>query len=206
MGDYTPTQVIAVDVESSGLDVERHIVVEAAWINLVTGERGDFVPAHATREALEGEIEALRVNHYVDRISLRERDTSGAQVRRLWEQFAGPIGGAGPLVKRVLLACNPAFDAAFLTKMFLRDEVLADVNADPAPWSHRMRDLGSYAAGVFGLPLDHPPLSLAAVCDRLGVAPGDHSAGGDVRALAECYLVLTSLAAAACQAPLRTLD
>lgn len=48
----------------------------------------------------------------------------------------------------------------------------------------------SFAAGV--LNLDHVP-SLSEICERLDIAPGDHTAAGDVRAVRDAHQTLRTL-------------
>lgn len=193
---------VVVDVETTGLDYERDFAIEVAWWSLTTGERGEFVPPHSVRDVLTiASVEALRINRYIDRLATAEQDRDGRELIRLYEQFAGPlIRTAGewmeesdaPAPRAILAGCQPHFDAHMTSKLFMANEAVED---EPTPWFHRVRDLGSYAAGVLGLPLDHKPLSGADVCDRLGIPRGDHTAAGDVTAEGECFLALAQIAA-----------
>lgn len=175
-------QIVVVDVETTGLDPDRHIAVEVAWWNLGTDEYGVFVPPHSWRDALAGaDLAALRTNRYVDRLADAEQDTSGAAARVLWEQLEG----------NTFAGCNPAFDARFVREMYRK--VYAehlDLRADPPEWHHRLLDLSAYAAGVLGLPATELP-GLAAVCERLGVGHANaHTAQGDVAATMWCFRAL----------------
>ena len=177
-------QIIVVDVETNGLDPQRHTVVEVAWRNLGTGAGGVFVPPHNTSDVLAGaEIKALQINRYIDRLATVERDSKGESVYKLAEQLAG----------NTLAGSNPTFDAAFLTHMF-RGQYDEDMTFIPV-WHHRLLDLSAYAAGVLGLPFSELP-GLAKVCELLEVELVDaHTAAGDVAATAECFDALRVRAA-----------
>lgn len=166
--------IVVVDVETNGLTRAHHQVVEVAWWNLDTNHRGVFVPRHNQRMVLhDAELEALRINRYIDRIAERMLDQHATEpaVSCLWAELEGAT----------LAGSNPAFDAGMLADLFERWEM-------PQPaWHHRLWDLSAYAAGVLGL--DELP-GLAKVCELLGVTPGDHSAAEDVRAAGECFLRL----------------
>lgn len=180
-------QIVVVDVETTGLDPERHIAVEVAWWNLSTDEFGSFVPPHPLGVALAGDLEALRTNRYVDRLADAVQDTSGHAAGYLWDK----------LHENTLAGCNPAFDAAFLRKMFREAyDGQRDVVPGPPDWHHRLLDLSAYAAGVLGIPVTELP-GLAAVCERLGVPHVEaHTAHGDVAATVACFRALFDLQAA----------
>lgn len=187
-------QVIVVDTETSGLDPARHTTLEVAWWNLTTDERGLFIPPHNVSTVLAGaDIEALRVNRYIDRIPGQPQDLDDTELHRLWSQFTDydeddvTDDGRAAETRHVLAGANPAFDAAFLSNLFAG---LARV----APWHHRLLDLSAYAAGVLGLDVDELP-GLRTVCALLNVEPGDHTAEGDVTATGLCFRALFAKAA-----------
>jgi DNA polymerase-3 subunit epsilon len=172
-------QVVVVDLETTGFNHKVHHVVECAWWNLDTDERGHFVPLHNVREALaSANVQSLRINRYIDRLASAPQDTSGEGARRLAEQLEG----------NVLAGSNPTFDARFLPRMYA-PYVAADLVFEPT-WHHRLWDLSAYAAGVLGL--DELP-GLARVCELLGYKPGDHTAEGDVTAAGYCFKALRQL-------------
>src|SRR5262249_5149900 len=140
----TDRQVIVVDVETSGLDPEVHYAVEIAWWNLSTDQRECFIPAHSVSDVLaSADIEALRINHDIDRIAGWPQD-DGRMLNALNEQLCG----------NTLAGSNPAFDESFLRPLLRR-------HGHDAGWHHRKWDLSAYAAGV--LRLNHLP-GLAEVC------------------------------------------
>lgn len=166
-------QLIVVDVETNGLDRDRHQAVEVAWWNLDTDEQDAFVPAHSVSDVLAtADIAALKVNRYLDRIAEAPQDR-GMKISALY----------GQLRDATLVGSNPGFDAAMLRKMFS-----SWGRADSfEPWHHRMWDLSNVAATVLGL--DELP-GLAKVCQLLGIPAGDHTAAGDVTATGLCFRAL----------------
>lgn len=171
--------IVVVDVETTGLDPERHTTVEVAWWNLNTGERGEFVPPHLVSEALRNaQIEALRVNRYIDRLATAEQDYDGTAASKLSDLLEGST----------LAGSNPAFDAGFLTVLYR--EMEAAEKAWAPRWHHRLLDLSAYAAGVLLLPPNQLP-GLSTVCELLGVEnTAPHTAAGDVDATGRCFLAL----------------
>lgn len=161
-------QRVVVDTETNGLDIEKHQAFEVSWWNLDTGARATFIPVHDISQLLgAADPGSLRINRYIDRIPGQTMDAS--ELHRLYQELRG----------NTLVGSNPAFDSAFLAKLFK-----AKTSAlDPRPWHHRMWDISAYAAGVLGL-RELP--GLYTICELLDVAPPDHTAEGDVRATVEC--------------------
>lgn len=159
--------VIITDCETSGLDYRNHVVVEVAWWDLSTGDRGCFIPSHSVEFVLShGDPVALAMNGYRKRIMGQPMDRGGAA------QLL-----AMRLKNNTLAGSNPAFDVDFLIPLTGR------------VWHHRMWDLAPYAAGV--LRLNYLP-GLADVCRRLDIEGPDHTAEGDVTATGKCLLALMS--------------
>jgi Exonuclease len=173
--------IVVVDTETNGLDPERHQVVEVAWWNLDTGERGEFVPQHDVSEVLAAAtLKALQVNHYVDRIADRAGEDATGHAQRLYQVLTGAT----------LLGANVAtLDAPMLTKLFAG---IVFPHADPAPWHYRIWEIGPYAAGVLGL--DHVP-GMWELSQLLGTPEPDHSAAQDVTATGEAFLRLREMRA-----------
>lgn len=168
--------VVVVDTETSGRNPEIHQCVEVGWWDLSTGRRGLFIPRHNVSTTLAGaEIQALRINRYIDRLADQPQDRDGA----------GPRALADVLDGNTLLGANPKFDAAFLYRVFL-DYERDDLSPIPE-WRYRLWDLEAYAAGVLGL--DHVP-GAGEICELLGIPPGDHTAQGDVTAEGCCFVEL----------------
>lgn len=166
--------LVVCDVETNGLDLEKHQVVEVAWWNLTTNERDTFVPYHNVHMVLhDAEIAALRVNRYLDRIVDRVPERAGTmpELAALYLQLADAT----------MIGSNPAFDAGMLSKLFRAHYTAA---RNPTPWHYRLWDVSAYAAGV--LDLDELP-GLHRICDLLDIEPGDHTAEGDVTATGLCF-------------------
>lgn len=188
--------LIVVDTETTGLDVEAHWVLEVAAINLTTGEELYFVPA-LPQGALDGASgKALKSNGYFERGVYAHRldaDAADKYWRQLWEMLKG----------NTLAGSNPTFDAAMLNKSALcwPPKAKGGYGVDPveplttSPWHHRLADLSAYAAGALGIePTALPGLDV--VCRTLQVVnEGDHSALGDARATADCFRKLIARAA-----------
>ncbi|WP_435582880.1 3'-5' exonuclease [Amycolatopsis thermoflava] len=176
-------QIVVVDVETTGLDPDRHIVVEVGWVNLATGAQGLFVPPHSTPDALaNADLQALRMNRYIDRLADLPRDRNGDAAYTLAQQLEG----------NTLAGSNPAFDASFLTQMYVT-QYSVDLDWEAPAWHHRLLDLSAYAAGVLAINPGELP-GLHAVCERLGVTNDEpHTALGDARATAECFRRLSPM-------------
>jgi hypothetical protein len=181
-------RLVMLDIETNGLDPERHVAVEIAWHDMSTGEHGCFVPVHSVRETLaSADIEALRVCRYIDRLATAEQDRSrhadspGPQTHALWEL----LHGATVCGKNVA-----GFDLRFVEKLFRQYDLTGDA---PTPWRHRTLEIGSYACGVLSLDPAEPP-SMAALCEMLDVPPGDHTASGDVAAQVKVMEILRTMA------------
>lgn len=167
-------RVIVVDTETTGLDHEQDFAVEVAWQDYATGETGCFVPAHDPELVLAvAHPTALEVNGYRERIMHRPQD-DGTEVDRLHDALDGAT----------VVGSAPALDGAMLAKLFLAREGLR-----ARPWHHRVVDLGSYAAGVLGLPLDDVQ-GLWWLSGHLGVERPDHGALTDVRSTVACLRAL----------------
>jgi DNA polymerase-3 subunit epsilon len=165
-------QLIVCDIESTGLDLARHVPLEVAAINVDTDEHIWFVPYLNPHDLLKADPEALEINRYYERgvwrNALTQEDTY-AQYLRLWDMLRGnTLGGA-----------NPRFDADML--LAAPDSPTVEV------WHYALADVKSYVAGALGLyPAELP--SLFECCGLLGVENGcEHSALEDARAAVECF-------------------
>lgn len=172
--------IIVVDTETTGLDIDEHTILEVAAINLSTGEELHFVPRIHPVELNHADPMALAINRYYER-RLFEKTLDGGDTNESWRKLYEM------LQRNTLAGSNPSFDAAMLRKVFG-----AKFSFDPAPWHHRFADLSAYAAGALRIPLTALP-GLDAVLSRLGIVnEAPHSALGDARATAEAFRVLMS--------------
>lgn len=166
-------RIVVVDVESTGLrDID--ICVEVAWHDLTRGDTAAFIPEHDVAWVfINGQPDALALNGYADRLADVDMQDDGQRLLDLHMALRG----------QVLAGANPAFDAAHLSRLFVR------AGLHPDPWHHRLLDLSAYAAGVLGLNPGELP-GLASVCDLLSIPAGDHTAAADVAATAACFQAL----------------
>lgn len=171
--------LVVVDVETTGLDVEKHIVLEVAAINVSTGEEFYFVPWVRNSELSQAEPEALSINRYYERrVYVNMLSPRGAS--EAWRKVASMLNG------NTLGGSNPTFDASMIGKRFDNYKLRHG-------WHHRLADLAAYAAGKLDLPPDELP-GLAKVCELLGITnESEHSALGDARATAECFRKLQQI-------------
>jgi DNA polymerase III epsilon subunit-like protein len=175
----TERQIIVVDVETTGLDPSKHVVVEVSWCYLAAHGCRTFIPKHDVSKALGGaEVIALQINRYLDRIAGVQQDDYYAETDALFAALEG----------NTLAGSNPAFDAAFL-------KTIADPSRGHGLWHHRLLDLAPYAAGVLHLPPTELP-GLNTVCELLDVVnAAPHTAWGDAFATQQCFNILTGIAA-----------
>jgi DNA polymerase-3 subunit epsilon len=160
--------LVFLDIETTGLDPERHEPWEMAY----AVDDGPILSAVVPHTLSHPDPKALALNGYLDRYDV-------------------PTGPAFEDLLRVrldgatLVGANPAFDAAFLRTRW-----------GYGPWHHRLWDVEAYAAGV--LVLDKVPglATIATMLRDLGreIPEPDHSAAGDVATLRACFRALQDLA------------
>lgn len=172
----TERAVIICDTETSGLAAGEHDITECAWWNLNTGENGVFIPPHSLDGATP---KALEVSKYNPRQLWDQNrwDNDGLELRRMHTAMTGTW----------FIGSKPTFDAGFLSILFAR------FGLHPEPWWRFPLDLGTYAAGAMNRPITDR-VGLTQLCNLLGVLPGHHTAGEDVRATAECLIKLQQMA------------
>ncbi len=172
-------RLVVVDTETTGL-TEKDIIVEVAWWDLGTDERGRFIPRHDVAWVLSNaHPDALAINGYEARLANAPQD-DGTELVRLHHALRGQcLGGS-----------NVRYDAAKLARLFAVNRL------HPEPWFYHLSELSPFACGVLGLPLTDPP-GLSACCDLLGVTRGDHTAEADVTATGECFRALMAKAGVA---------
>lgn len=172
------SQLIVVDIETTGLDFDAALL-EVAAINVTTGDELYFVPC-VRIDISDTASEALSINRYFER-GVFKNQLSPEDTTRHFSKLRDMLKG------NTFAGSNPRFDASFISRVYY-DNVKSLKMGEP--WHHRLADLSAYAAGSLGLlPTELP--GLAAVCKQLGVRNTcEHSALGDARATAECFQVL----------------
>lgn len=184
----TTPHLIVVDVETSGLDVTQHDVLEVAAIDLTNGEELHFAPLPINGDWLpKADPDALRINRYFERRVYADQLGYSTTVDR-WRALATMLDG------NILAGVNPDFDARFIEAAFGHWQSVSEESR----WSrrrHQMRDLATYAAGVLGTDPAAPTRS-ADIFASLGIRnEEEHSAYGDAAATAEAFRRLQATAA-----------
>jgi DNA polymerase III epsilon subunit-like protein len=163
MAEVDESQVCFIDIETTGLDPQRHEIWEIGVI--ADGKEYEF---HLPVTLSTADAAALRINRYYERVQggkLNPENTA-FEVARL---TAG----------RMLVGAVPSFDAGFLD-VFIRSRGYC-----PA-WSHRLICVETLAAGKLGV----MPAGLGKMAEKMGV-PVDptqaHTALGDARLAREIY-------------------
>lgn len=191
------TTIVALDLETTGLDRDRHHIWEIGVV--IRGHREpeyDGEWHYMLRPNLaDAEPKALQASRYYERAGLVQGPTTQAY---LIDQPAGVAGMRFAEVTRMsvarrlaelldgahLVGINPAFDAAFLAR-FLRTHWQA------ATWHYHLVDVGALALGyttALCQALDRPaptlPWRIDDLAAGLGVPSdpaGRHTALGDAR-------------------------
>ncbi len=174
-----------IDTETTGLDAERHELIEVAGVVVrITDPKN--LDAYEVVEEFEYKIKperigdadpvALKVNHYDpsnwgSAVSLKEAMTG----------VSTKTEGA------VLVAHNVAFDSMFLERAFKATGVVNKMHY------HRLDTISMAYAVLHGNEdVDH--LSLRALCNHFGIVQDvQHEAMADVRSTLELYKKLMSL-------------
>jgi hypothetical protein len=171
------------DVESTGLDVQRHSIWEIGY-----AIDDEPVNAAVVSHTLVGaDDRALEIGNYWHRMyrepfSAHEGVIWEAEMRRRLETFEGTL---------YLVGANPGFDKEFLQARW-----------GVTPWHYRTIDVESYAMGPIGPLLSDPivPVGLYRICELLrtlgwDIPQPDHSAGGDVEATRAAFKALVKIEA-----------
>lgn len=161
------SDLIFVDVETTGLDPNRHCVWEMAYAY----EQGPVESSVVPHSIVSAEPKALEIGQY-DKRSKQTGDVPGEVFEMT---FASRLAG------NTLVAANPAFDASFLAARW-----------GGAVWHYRLLDVEAYAMGILGWDRPKGLREIAAElrADGIDIPKPDHSAGKDVEVLRACFLAL----------------
>lgn len=175
-------KVFIVDVETTGLDPEKHVPIEVAVVGLDEDVEFSFFPFVQPDDWANLDPVAMMVNRYFERGGFHGISHGTTNWAHVWNTLRG----------NTLAGSNPSFDARMLGVGYLR-ALNGSQSGGPStltPWHYRMPDIASYAAPALGLAPDSLE-GLAFVCDELEVVnDAPHTALGDARATAECFRIL----------------
>lgn len=165
-------QLVSVDIETTGLDPQRHEIWEIAAVDVESGNKlGWKLPVYKLQEAEPG---ALTVGGFYEngckdpdycestvKVRAKPLDYPTAVRRYTHEPETALVGAVAEEVAKfldgaALLGASVHFDAEFLRE-WLRQ------NRQCGTWHHRYLDLGSFAAGAWGA---KQALSSKAMSDR----------------------------------------
>lgn len=185
------TRVIALDTETTGLDVRYESVWEIAVHDVHTGEEKSWTIEPAENVVAEMHPRAAEVNKYFERTNapgwewdVRHDWLDVVGARRVYIELAEWLDGSH------IVGAVPNFDTEFLTKRYQSLEI-------PVPrWHYHLIDvealaIGFLAARGYNLPL---PWDSDNISSRCGVtAPTDerHEALADARWAADIYREVT---------------
>ncbi len=169
--------MIYLDLECTGLDVNRHQVWEMGWAVDDGPIYAFLVPHHI----INADPKALEIGRYVERQGWRYDTYLADQMERtLFDDLQG----------QTIVGANPAYDTAMLRSRW-------GLGAE-TPWHYRLLDIEAYAAGILGHVLPQGLLRIAEELRNRGheIPEPDHSADGDVACLRACHYVLRDMASA----------
>ena len=169
------TQLVFLDIETTGLDPALHEVWEVAAASGDGHINNYFVP-HTLRTA---DVTALEMNGYHKR----------APQHAVWARGFGSHADLElrkVLTGATIVGANPAFDTSFLRSRW-----------GAAPWHHRLIDVESMALVVLDYERPKGLLGLSADLRDRGhdIPEPDHTAAGDVATTRAVYNALRSEAA-----------
>lgn len=162
------SDLIYLDVETTGLEPEKHEVWELAYAINDGGIHSYQLP-HSLATA---DLKALELNHYWGRVkSINATDAYDLEIRQLLEG-------------NTIVCANPTFDRMFMRKRWGME-----------PYHYRSIDIEVFAMPIFGWirPRGLKDIYQELVKLSFDIPEPNHSARGDVETLRECYRALWRL-------------
>lgn len=159
--------LVAVDLETSGLDPEVHEIIEVGmvfWVNVQNSKLRYIKPVTFSLEFNEKKADpkALEVNGW----GVRE-------FPKPFSKLEAAVVLSEVLDDAHMIIKNPVFDASFLKQWF------KNTGYNQPKWHHRMVDIGSLVQGRFRL---RDPMNTEAVVQTTGIElPDRHTALADAK-------------------------
>lgn len=177
-----PKQILFVATETTGLDVDKHEVIDVAVLDmagavLLSTKIRPLAPELASPEAVE-------VTGYADK-AWADAPTMAEMAPRISSVLRGAI----------LCGHNVQFDVQMLRRALERVDSVKSATGQEIDEGPLSRDIGFHQVDTLSLAIEHlfPKLqrfSLGAVCEHLGLEPGKHDALSDAHAVRRVYLKL----------------
>jgi hypothetical protein len=191
--------VVFLDTETLGLDVDRHAPWELAWTVYLHDQKNhalrqltpmqSYFLIYTPEEWAEADLEALKINHFVERFD-RALAVSQSKAMNWLRESIGGVTNPNDVVH--LCGSCPWFDQGMLARYWTtrseRDGLMAS-----RPWHYHLIDVSALAGGALRLPppFKHNEMALAYGIDQI---PKDvHTAEGDVRLDVQLYAAVYSL-------------
>ena len=170
-------KLVFLDIETTGLDPQRHEILEVGMVVRTDGQVGSDKNIHFSLgiDPWAAEEKALEVNRYYERQSELQNLLISDEWAERWLRST--------LSEAVVIGNNPQFDLRFIEAFFLTHSRVQD----STPWYYHPIDLKALVAGRLGM--GEPPWSTKAIARESGVAiPDDaHSALADATWNRDCY-------------------
>lgn len=177
-------RLVAIDVETTSLDVREKGVTEIGWYDINDAVGGKFIPPHSIEGADE---KSLEISRYRERI--KGREPSPEQVAELHRI----LGGDGSRVN--IVGSNPEFDRKHLNQLF------AEHGLPPDPWGRRPLDVGAMFYWLSQRPIGSKQ-GLAAAAEEFDIDnSGHHDAYSDAKVAAQVWHAMESRRAKMVEAP-----
>lgn len=164
-------KLVFIDTETTGLDYDRHGIIELAWAH-EDGPIHSFVLPHE-HLMYNADPRALEINQY------HERDLANARKATTHELNAFVHAVTG----NQILGANVRFDARMIENFF---------KFEREPWHYRLFDFSAWAAGRLGWDTVKGMSEIWAALKQLEyfIPEPDHTAAGDVETMRRAYKLM----------------
>lgn len=153
--------LVFIDIETTGVDFNRHEVTEVSFIRREIDGRETSVEMLMQAQRLDlADVGALKLQHYYERRDPIIKPEPEEMRVTLWSRAQVAATVARWTAGSFLVGISLAFDWRFL-----HDLIVAE-GLQPA-WDFHLIDVNNFAAGRLGW--GHPPWHTSKVCEALGV-------------------------------------